>query len=157
MGYVLSQKSLDRLKGVHPDLVKVVKRAIELTKVDFVVGEGLRSKERQAELVAAGDSWTMDSRHLTGHAVDLWAYVGGKVSWNWEHYYTIGAAMRQAASELGVDIRWGGLWDAHLTAQTYTPLKQLQEAYVTEYKRRKGKSPNLDGPHFELHRDSYPA
>jgi len=75
----LSQRSRDKLAGVHPDLVRVVERAIELTEIDFVVTEGLRTVERQKQLVAAGASATMNSRHITGHAVDVAALVAGEV------------------------------------------------------------------------------
>ena len=108
--FKLSNKSLDRLKGVNPDLVKVVKRAIELTEVDFSVGEGLRTIERQKELVAKGASQTMKSRHLTGHAVDLYAIVDGTVSWEWKYYSKISESVMKAAKELGVDVEWGGNW-----------------------------------------------
>lgn len=156
MAYVLSRRSRSNLEGVHPDLVKVVERAIEVTGCDFMVAEGLRSQERQRQLVANGDSWTMNSRHLTGHAVDLWAYVAGGISWNWDYYFTIAKAMQKAAGELGVSLRWGGLWDQKLE-HAYRPLEALQDEYVSQFRNRHGRSPKLDGPHFELHRDSYPS
>lgn len=108
-GYKLSKRSLDNLKGVHPDLVAVVHRALEISPIDFAVIEGLRSVERQKQLVAAGASRTMRSRHLTGHAVDLAAYVGG-IRWDWTLYDALGVAMKTAAKELGVAIVWGGDW-----------------------------------------------
>lgn len=110
MGFSLSQKSLSRLEGVHPDLVKVVKRAIELTPVDFVVLEGIRTQARQKTLLRAGATTTMNSRHLTGHAVDLGAWVGGQVRWDWPLYHQIAAAVKQAANEVSVPIEWGGDW-----------------------------------------------
>ena len=110
MTFKLSDKSLTRLQGVHPDLVKVVKRAIEITPVDFVVIEGLRTKERQAYLLDAGKSRTMNSYHLTGHAVDIAPIVDGKVSWEWKFFHPMADAMMKAASELGVKIEWGGQW-----------------------------------------------
>lgn len=121
MTFLLSQKSKDRLSGVHPDLVKVVNRAIEITEIDFAVLEGVRSKTRQEHLVKAGASQTMRSRHLTGHAVDLGAYVAGSVRWDWPLYNQLADAMKKAAAELKVPIEWGGDW---------TTLK--------------------DGPHFQL-------
>lgn len=105
--YKLSQRSLDRLKGVHPDLVKVVKRAIELTEHDFSVIEGVRSVETQREYVAKGVSKTMNSRHLTGHAVDL--YPVGRPT-PWERCVVVAKAMQKAADELDVPIVWGGSW-----------------------------------------------
>jgi len=110
MEYKLGTKSLSNLEGVHPDLVKVVKRAIELTQVDFTVIEGLRTKERQAQLLKEKKTTTKNSRHLTGHAVDLAAWVDGTISWDWKYYEQIEAAMKQAASELKIPIEWGGDW-----------------------------------------------
>ena len=126
MTFKLSKKSLERMQGVHPDLVNVVKLAIELTEVDFGVTEGLRTIERQRELVAKGASKTMNSRHITGHAVDLVAYVGREVRWDWPLFHKIAAAMKQAANALGVQIVWGGDWKSF-----------------------------PDGPHFELDRSVY--
>lgn len=127
MPFALSDRSRSKLRGVHPDLVRVVERAIQLTEVDFMVTEGLRSEARQRELVAAGASQTMNSRHRTGHAVDLAAIVGGNVRWDWPLYAKLAAAMKTAAAELKVHIIWGGDW------------KSLK-----------------DGPHFELARKAYP-
>jgi peptidoglycan L-alanyl-D-glutamate endopeptidase CwlK len=110
MSFILSQKSLRRLEGVHPDLVKVVKRAIQITPIDFIVVEGLRTKERQAYLVEKGASKTMNSRHLTGHAVDLAPIVDNKVSWDWKHFYPLAEAVKKAAEEVKVKVEWGGDW-----------------------------------------------
>lgn len=110
MSFKLSDKSLRRLDGVHPSLVAVVKRAIELTPVDFVVIEGLRTKARQAYLLDAGKSRTMNSYHLTGHAVDIAPIVDGKVSWDWKYFHPLADAMMQAAKELNVELTWGGSW-----------------------------------------------
>ena len=109
--FVLGKRSKDNLKGVHPDLVKVVERAIQLTKQDFTVIEGLRTKERQAELMKKGATRTLNSRHLTGHAVDIVPWVNGNVSWDWKFYSEVRSAMMQAAGELGVEIEWGGNWE----------------------------------------------
>lgn len=110
MTFSLSQKSKDRLSGVHPDLIKVVNRAIEITTCDFAVVEGVRSKARQEQLVKAGASQTMKSRHLTGHAVDLGAYVNGSVRWDWPLYNQLADAMKKAAAELKIPLEWGGDW-----------------------------------------------
>ena len=127
MSFRLSTRSRDRMKGVHPDLVRIVERAIHLTPIDFMVTEGLRTAQRQAELVRAGASHTNNSRHLTGHAVDIAALVDGQVRWDWPLYPRIAAAFKQAARELNTPITWGGDW------------------------------PKLrDGPHFELERKAYP-
>jgi len=98
---MLNQRSLTRLEGVHEDLKKVVTRASEITEVEFVVTEGLRTKARQAQLFAAGASQTMNSRHLTGHAIDLAALVGDAVRWDWPLYGKLGAAMKYARAQNG--------------------------------------------------------
>jgi peptidoglycan LD-endopeptidase CwlK len=126
--FKLSQKSKDRMAGVHPDLVAIVNRAIEITAVDFAVLEGVRSQAKQAQLVKVGASQTMRSRHLTGHAVDLGAYVGGSVRWDWPLYDRISEAVKAAAKELATPIEWGGDW--------------------VSFK---------DGPHFQLPWQEYPA
>lgn len=110
MSFSLSQRSLNSLKGVDERLVKVVKRAIELTTIDFVVTEGLRSAQRQKELVAQGASRTLKSKHLTGHAVDVAALVDGKVTWEYKYYQEIAKAFKQAAKEFGYKLTWGGDW-----------------------------------------------
>lgn len=125
--FKLSRRSLERMQGVHPDLVKVVLLAIQLTEVDFGVTEGLRTIEKQREYVAKGASKTMKSRHLTGHAVDLVAYIGADVRWDWPLYGKIADAMKRAANSLNVPIVAGAEWV---------------------------KFP--DGPHFELDRKAYP-
>ena len=112
MTFKLGKRSQERLAGVHPDLVRVVERAITLTTVDFTVLEGLRTSERQAQLIKAGASQTMNSRHLTGHAVDLGAWVGGQVRWDWPLYHKIAKAMKMAASDLEIAIEWGGDWQS---------------------------------------------
>ena len=125
--FTLGHRSKQKLKGVHPDLVKVVECAIQLTTVDFAVLEGLRTPERQKALVEAGASQTLNSRHLTGHAVDLGAWVGDEVRWDWPLYHKIAAAMKDAAKQVDVPIEWGGDW--------------------RNFK---------DGPHFQLPRKTYP-
>lgn len=123
----LSKRSLDRLQGVHPRLVAVVKEASALSPVDFMITEGVRTKARQAALVRAGASRTMASRHLTGHAVDVAAMVEGQVRWDWPLYPRIAAAFKAAAARQGTAIIWGGDW---------VSLR--------------------DGPHFELDRKAFP-
>lgn len=108
--FELSPRSLKCLLGVHVDLQRVVKRAIHLTTVDFVVIEGLRTKERQRELLAAGASRTLNSRHITGHAVDLAAWLG-TIRWEPALYVPIADSMKAAGLELGIPIEWGfDLW-----------------------------------------------
>ena len=106
----LSAASRANLLGVHPDLVLCVSRAITITSVDFMVGEGMRTRARQRILFESGASQTMDSYHLTGDAVDLWAWVDGRVAWDWPLYDLISAAMLDAAEWVGCVIEWGGSW-----------------------------------------------
>lgn len=113
--FTLSKKSLKKLEGVHPDLVKVVKRAIEITEIDFAVIDGLRTYEQQVKYVKSGHSKTMNSRHLVQKggfscAVDLAAFVDGTISWNGKYYDKIAEAMFEAARELKIPIEWGGHW-----------------------------------------------
>lgn len=143
--FYLGKRSLRRLEGVHSALVRVVKRAITNTSVDFTVLEGVRSLARQRELFDAGASKIMNSRHVPvpeigggnglGHAVDLGAYVGGRVRWDWPLYYKIYDAMWAAAKTENVAIRWGGDWD--------------RDGEFQDERWR-------DGPHFELLRRLYP-
>jgi peptidoglycan L-alanyl-D-glutamate endopeptidase CwlK len=135
MGYKLGTRSIKNLSGVHQDLVDVVQRAIEITKQDFTVIEGMRDINRQRQLVKSGASTTMNSRHLTGHAVDIAPYpFNGDVDEDgvvniedWDQYYPIEEAMKLAADELGIDLEWGGDWKSF-----------------------------KDGPHWQLSRKAYP-
>lgn len=126
MSFKFSKRSKERMRGVHPDIVAVMNLAIQRTPIDFTVLEGLRSKERQTELVRNGASKTMNSRHLTGHALDVAPMMDGKVSWDWPLYHQIAPVIKECAEELGVDLEWGGDW--------------------TSFK---------DGPHWQLSWNSY--
>lgn len=152
--FKLSEKSLKELNGVHTDLVAVVKRALELSVQDFAVHDGIRTLEEQKKMVASGASQTLDSRHITGHAVDLVPYVNGKLRWEWEPIYRIADAVRIAAKELGTPIRWGGAWDISFTETTESP-EDLVSGYVAR-RRKAGKKVFVDGPHFELPKTKYP-
>jgi peptidoglycan L-alanyl-D-glutamate endopeptidase CwlK len=112
MTIVLGARSLARLEGVHPDLVRVVKKAAALSDLDFTVLEGLRSVERQKQLVAQGASKTMNSRHITGHAVDLAPMIGGEVRWDWPLYHKLAKIIKAAAADEKVPLQWGGDWRA---------------------------------------------
>lgn len=127
MAFSFGQRSLDRLKGVHPDLVRVLKRAIGCSTLDFTVIEGLRTQERQKQLMAAGATRTMNSRHLTGHAVDIAPLINGEVRWDWPLYHQLAAVVKKAAAEEQVPLQWGGDWRSF-----------------------------KDGPHWELPWKAYP-
>lgn len=131
----LNDASEKKLAGVHPDLQAVIHKAAEISDMTFVVTEGLRSRERQAQLVKAGASRTMNSRHITGHAVDLAVWVdtdkdgvvdGGEIRWDWPLYAKLSKIVKEAAMQVSVPIVWGGDWKSF-----------------------------RDGPHFELDRRKY--
>jgi peptidoglycan L-alanyl-D-glutamate endopeptidase CwlK len=147
--FTLSQRSLDNLVGVQPALVAVVKRAIQLTRVDFGVIEGVRTQMRQQELVNSGASQTMNSRHLTGHAVDLMAYIGDRASWELNLYDDIADAMQAAAIELQTPLKWGGAWSVQDIRRWHGTMASAMNSYIDE-RRKQGRRPFIDGPHFEL-------
>jgi peptidoglycan L-alanyl-D-glutamate endopeptidase CwlK len=149
MSFKLSQRSLDRLDSVDPDLIKVVKYAIGVTKVDFGVIEGVRTLEKQKELVAAGASKTMNSKHLKGLAVDLMAYVGGRGCWELKVYDDIADAMKQGAIEYGVPIVWGASWHIRNITDWEGTMEEAMNDYI-DTRRKEGKRPFIDGPHFEI-------
>ena len=147
--FELSERSLSKLEGVNQNLVLVVKEAITLTKVDFGVICGLRTQEEQEALVAKGASQTMKSKHLEGNAVDLMAYLDGRGTWELNVYDEVADAMKQAARELEVTIRWGGAW----TVASLGDYNGTSESAMMEYidiRRSQGKRPFIDAPHFEL-------
>lgn len=149
MTFKLSQRSLERLDGVDPRLVTVVKRAIQLSTVDFGVTEGLRTLETQKNYVAAGKSQTMKSKHLNGHAVDLVAYVDGNVSWELNLYDNIADAVAKAAREIGLPIRWGAAWTVPDITKWNSTMEDAMNHYI-DTRRNQGKRPFIDGPHFEI-------
>lgn len=129
MTRTFGSRSTKNMEGIHPDLRLVLDKALEDSPLDFVVIEGLRTKERQQELVDSGASQRLDSRHITGHAVDLLPIgPNGKPAFDWPLYDQLGPAVKKAAVELGVELDWGGDW------------KKFK-----------------DGPHFELDRAAYPV
>lgn len=130
----LSARDLKRLEGVHPDLVRVVTRAAQVTSVPFMVVEGLRTRDHQAKLLRERKTTTLRSRHLTGHAVDLVPLADVDldgdldVSWRWHDFFRLAPVIKAVAVELDVHIEWGGDW--------------------RDFK---------DGPHWQLPWKAYPA
>ena len=122
-----SERSLSKLKGVHPQLVKVMEEAIKDSPLDFGITEGVRTLERQQELFNTGKSKTMRSRHLSGHAVDIAVYIDGKLTWDFDSYQTVATHIKEVGKSLGVVVEWGGDW--------------------VSFK---------DGPHFQLPWSTYP-
>ena len=128
---ILSEKSVARLDDVHEDLQLVIYRAAEIIDdldMEFVVTEGVRSIEKQRQLLAKKATTTLKSRHLTGHAVDLAVVVDGEIRWDWPLYYELADVVKEAAHIEGVPIEWGGDWKAGFR----------------------------DGPHFQLPWKAYP-
>lgn len=149
MGYSLSQRSIDRMEGVDERLVECVKRAIELSEIDFGVTQGLRTIEEQEALVAKGASKTMKSKHIDGLAVDLMAYVNGRGCWELNVYDEIADAMKAAAKELDVPIRWGAAWHISDIRDWEGTMEEAMNDYV-DTRRAEGKRPFIDAPHFEI-------
>lgn len=154
MAFNLSQRSLNKLDGVHPDLVAVVKRAIELSDVDFGVTYGVRTLAEQKELVAQGRSQTMKSKHLIqgdgySHAVDLVAYFGSDVSWELNVYDNIADAMAEAANEVGIPLKWGAAWSVGDITSYVGTMEDAMNEYI-DLRRSEGRRPFIDAPHFEM-------
>lgn len=156
MTNILGAKSRAELKGVHPKLAALVERAIEISFQDFGVHDGLRTEAEQREYVRRGVSQTMNSMHRAqsdgyGHAVDLVPFINGKLRWEWEPIYHIAAAVKVAAAEMNVPLRWGGCWQemSQIKGSTAADMKAAVEAYGAA-RRRAGKAAFTDGPHFEL-------
>ena len=158
-GFILGNSSLAELNGCDPRLVSVVKRAIEITNVDFVVHDGIRTLAEQKRYFDQRFSKTMKSKHLEGRAVDLVPWIEGKPRWWWPQIYQIAAAMHVAAREVGVGhaVTWGCVWDRPMTgyAQGITDLDGLADAMKAEglaYNVRHAGSDFPDGPHYEVAR-----
>jgi peptidoglycan L-alanyl-D-glutamate endopeptidase CwlK len=154
MSFRLSQRSMDRLEGVHPDMTAVVERAIQLTGVDFGVTQGVRTLDEQKANVAAGRSQTMASKHLLqddgfSHAVDVVASVGSDVSWELNVYDDICDAFKEAAKEVGCSIKWGAAWSEGDIRTYEGSSEDAMMAYV-DLRRSQGRRPFIDAPHFEL-------
>lgn len=147
--YTFSSKSLRKLEGVHPMLVAISKRAISLSEVDFGISEGLRTMERQKELVASGASQTLQSKHIHGQAVDVFAWVDSGVTWELQYYDLIAEAFQKATLEYKSKVRWGAAW--HIPNIATTPLigVDMRDSYI-DLRKSQGRKPFVDAAHFEL-------
>jgi peptidoglycan L-alanyl-D-glutamate endopeptidase CwlK len=152
--FVFGKASERELVGVQPPIVAAARRALQLSTVDFAVHEGLRTAARQRELVASGASRTLDSFHLTGHAVDLVPYVSGRLQWQMPLCIRVAQAMHQASAELALPIIWGAVWDRELGSMSPDYLDEHIAEYVERYRKRFGpdRHPLIDGPHFQMRR-----
>ena len=150
MAFTLSQRSLGRLDGVNNKLHSVVTTAIGLTNVDFGVTSGLRTQKDQEDLVARGASQSLKSKHLTGDAVDVVAYIGGsRISWELNLYDDIADAFKEASIREGVGIRWGASWHIPDLREWQGTAEEAMMAYI-DLRRSQGRRPFIDAPHFEL-------
>lgn len=125
--YKFSLRSEKNLIGVNPDLIQLARKALTLSNIDFGITEGLRTLEKQKQLVKEGKSRTMNSRHLSGHAIDIIAYPSCEASWEFSDYKIIASAFKEAAGQLKIPVEWGGDWPSF-----------------------------RDGPHFQLPWKQYP-
>ena len=149
MAFTLSQRSLGRLDGVNNKLHSVVTTAIGLTNIDFGVTCGLRTEKEQEDLVARGASQTMKSKHLTGDAVDVVAYIGSRISWEPNLYDDIADAFKEASVREGVGIKWGASWHIPDLRDWEGTAEEAMMAYI-DLRRSQGRRPFIDAPHFEL-------
>jgi len=140
------KRSLTKLQGVNDDLVRVCHLALTLSPLDFGITCGIRTQAEQDELLAKGATQVKRSRHQDGAAIDVVAYVNGKVSWDLEHYITIAEAFALASKELDVEIRWGAAWTHSLYSHK---AKRAHTSYIL-LRKEQGKKPFIDGPHFEV-------
>ena len=152
--FKLSQRSFQRLAGVHPDLVETVKLAIKKSDTDFGVIYGVRDLATQEKLYKSGKSQTMKSKHLVqedgySHAVDLMAYDSGEPSWDIVDYDNIADAMKAAALKTGAKICWGAAWHLDDITKWDGTMEQAMNAYI-DLRRGQGRRPFIDGPHFQL-------
>jgi peptidoglycan L-alanyl-D-glutamate endopeptidase CwlK len=147
MIFNLSQKSLEKLQGVDERLVAIVHDAIKISRVDFAVGEGLRTVERQRELIAKKLSKIKNSKHLFGEAVDLFAYVDGGIKWDLPYYFDIAEAMKEASIKHDTVLRWGAVWDRDLNKIKDT---SKEPSAYTERRKAIGKKAFIDAVHFEI-------
>jgi peptidoglycan L-alanyl-D-glutamate endopeptidase CwlK len=149
-GFTWSAKSKRELEGVRRELVEVSTLALmKYTRIDFMCFDGLRTREEQARHIKNGVSRTMNSKHLTGDAVDLVPIIGGLPKWDWNGCYEVACAVDAAATELGYANRivWGGAWDRTLAQFGGDASKYAEE--VSNYRRRNPGKTFIDGPHFE--------
>lgn len=149
MSFKLSDRSTAKLDKVDSNLVAIVRMAILETKVDFGVICGLRTIEEQKVLVDKGVSQTMDSKHISGSAVDLMAYVGSRASWELNLYDDIADSMKKASKLVDVPIRWGAAWHIKDIAKYEGTMEDAMNEYI-DLRRSQGRRPFIDGPHFEL-------
>ena len=161
MPYRFGARSQREMKGVHPSLIKVASKALELTTVDFSVIDGVRTKIEQERMVQRGRSQTMNSKHLIqkdghGHALDVVPYFNGKVRWEWPLIFEMAEAFFLAAESLDVLLIWGGAWTErhevfeHNIDPGFEPTSEFMQLKYIQKRAKENRKPFLDGPHFQL-------
>ncbi len=169
MAYKLGKRSQQKLEGVDERMQSVVRYAISVTKQDFSVICGLRTRKQQEALVAKGASKTMKSKHLDGHAVDLMAYLDGSGDrWELNLYDEIADAMAEGARAIDIPMRWGAAWHiddirkwkgaSHTyelrngkdVTKHYSSSMEDAMSYYIDLRRSEDRLPFIDAPHFEL-------
>jgi hypothetical protein len=148
MAFQLSQRSLGRMDGIKNNLHSVVCSAIKVSNIDFGVICGLRTQEEQQALLAKGATQTNRSKHLTGDAVDLMAYIGSRGSWELNLYDDIADAMKQAAIEHDEKIRWGAAWHIADIRDWEGTMEEAMTSYI-DLRRSQNRRPFIDAVHFE--------
>jgi len=149
MSFKLSTRSLQRMEGIKPELHRVVSSAISHSTVDFGCICGIRTAEEQQALYDKGASQTLKSKHLTGDAVDLMAYIGSRGSWELNLYDEIADGMKRAAKQHDVGIRWGCAWHIDDIRSWEGTMEEAMQDYI-DLRKSQGRKFFLDGPHFEL-------
>ncbi len=166
MNFKLGRASKRNLQGVHPDMVHLVESCIKITPIDFTILKtgGLRPTTMQMALFRSGasklDGRSKKSLHQKqgdgfGHAVDLVPYAAGSPRWEWPLIYPIAGCMASLSKSLGIDIKWGGVWDKEMDeyiGTEYEPekLAQRMKAAVRAYMIRHPGPDFIDGPHYQL-------
>ena len=159
--YRFGGRSKREMKGVHPNLIKVATRALAITKVDFSVIDGVRTKIEQGRLVQRGLSQTMKSKHLVqpdgyGHAIDVAPYFNGKIRWEWPLIFEMAEAFFLAAEHFEISLVWGGAWTErhesfeHNLDPDFHPASEFMQLKYIKKRNKENKKPFLDGPHFQL-------
>tara|TARA_X000000950_G_scaffold287933_1_gene402439 strand:- start:5953 stop:6408 length:456 start_codon:yes stop_codon:yes gene_type:complete len=149
MAYTFSKKSLKKLEGVDERLVGLAEMAISVSDIDFGISEGLRTKERQQILYDTKRSQTLNSKHIIGKALDVFAFVDGEVCWELAVYDDIADAFAMASRAHGVPLKWGCAWTVSDIGTWNGTMEQAMNSYI-DIRRSQDRRPFLDGPHFEL-------
>lgn len=157
MTFKFSKNSMTRLNLSHngirlnDDLKMICYNALAMSDTDFGISETVRTVKRQEQLVKAGKSKTMKSKHLVGMAVDVvpWSPEIEDYTFEKEYFFSIAEAFRMAAANYDVKLRWGGAWHCYSITEYDKSMESLHEEYI-QLRKSEGKKPFVDMPHFEI-------